>query len=57
MKRICEIELDKALQLPRCQKCGMPSHKLTTTTISWGDNPPTELHVDLCQKCLQKETP
>lgn len=52
MKRISEIELDKALELSACQHCGMPSHKLTTATISWGDNPPTDLHVDLCQKCL-----
>jgi len=53
MKRINQIELDKALKLNRCQRCGMPSDNLILTAISWGGKPPTELHIDLCKKCHQ----
>jgi len=55
MKRINQIELDKALQLKKCQKCGIPSNKLIMTTINWGGKPPTELHIDLCPKCHENE--
>tara|TARA_Y100001963_G_C6563796_1_gene345606 strand:- start:15 stop:194 length:180 start_codon:yes stop_codon:yes gene_type:complete len=55
MKRIDEIELDKKLHLNRCQKCGLPTNQLIMTKINWGGKPPTELHIDLCKKCHEKE--
>ena len=51
MKRIDEIQLDSRLQITKCQKCGIPSHNLILTTISWGGSPPCELHINLCPKC------
>jgi len=55
MKRLDEIELDKALQLKKCQKCGIPCTSLILTTINWGGTPPTKLHIELCKKCHDNE--